>query len=177
MCKRKRSAHMHACPYTYSQISRSASHKLWSSLFGELCSAFTRSFYSYKPLVMVIKYIPSASHQLLGSGAPQRGLAGCWGWVGGLPGWLALRLLSWLRCARRRSSRPRQPPARSSRRTEKGCRAWLRGVLAGRASSCLPGSNERWSSWKKPEHPHLTSLFSLSLALSALRLAALAQFL
>lgn len=43
-------------------------------------SAFTRSFHSYQLLVMLIKYIPGARrHQLLASGAPQRGLAGSWG--------------------------------------------------------------------------------------------------
>lgn len=47
-------------------------------------SAFTRSFHSYQLLVMLIKYIPGARrHQLLASGAPQRGLAGSWG-LGGL---------------------------------------------------------------------------------------------
>ncbi len=154
--------------HTNSQISGSASHKLWSSLFRELCSAFTRSFYSYQLLVMVIKYIPSARHQLLGSGAPQRGLAGSWGWGGVLLAWLAWRLLSWLWCMRRRSSRPRQSPAQLQRRAEKCCGAWLRGALAGRASSCLPGSHwmmELLREARTPQ-PHFTFL-SLSVSLSS----------
>lgn len=88
--RQRRKVHERTC----SRISRSASHKRRSSLFGELRSAFTRSFYSYQLLVMVIKYIPSARHQLLGSGAPRRGLAGRWG--GGLPACLAGWLAGWL---------------------------------------------------------------------------------
>ncbi|KAK5914972.1 hypothetical protein CesoFtcFv8_000607 [Champsocephalus esox] len=85
---------------------------------------------------MVIKYIPNARHQLQGSGAPQRGLAGSWG--GGLAAAAALAAM-WETEVIQASSVP------SSR--EQSCRAWLRGswlrrggILAGPASSCLPGS-------------------------------------
>ena len=147
-------------------------------MFGELCSAFTRSFYSYQLLVMVIKYIPSARHQLLGSGAPQRGLAGSWELGRGiaLPGWLACSL-AWRAAVLaamckaeefQASSVPRPAPEESR---EKCCGAWLRGALAGRASSCLSGSHERRGSSGKPEHPRLISLFfsfSLLLLLTSL---------
>lgn len=141
---------------------------------------------------MVIKYIPSARHQLLGSGAPQRGLAGSWELGRGiaLPGWLACSL-AWRAAVLaamckaeefQASSVPRPAPEESR---EKCCGAWLRGALAGRASSCLSGSHERRGSSGKPEHPRLISLFfsfSLlllltSLSLSAPRLAALKQVL
>lgn len=122
---------------------------------------------------MVIKYIPSARHQLLGSGAPQRGLAGSWSWGGGLPsclpalaGWLAWRLLSWLRCARRRSSRPRQLQS-----TAEQSRAELRGLAEGspgRESKQLPPwlwwlmelQREARTSLRSP--PALPTPFSLS---------------
>ena len=157
---------IHSC----AQISPSASHKLWSSLFRELCSAFTRSFYSYQLLVMVIKYIPSARHQLLGSGAPQRGLAGNWGWGGGLPAWLAGLAAAVLAamCNREEFQASSVP---SQGRAGKCCGAWLRGALDRRASSCLLGSNDTMQLLREARTPPAQLGFILSL--SALRLAAL----
>ena len=63
----------------------------------------------FRSLVMVIKYIPSARHQLLGSGAPQWGLAeqGCRTGARGEAGWQ--RLLSWLQTVGQMSSKSHSP--------------------------------------------------------------------
>lgn len=118
-------------------------------------SAFTRSFYSYQLLVMVIKYIPGVRHQLLGSGAPQRGLAGrCRGgslaWPPAcLPACLSDCLAALLAAAGEAEefqvssvTRPEAVPEES--RAGKSCGAWLKGTLAGCASGAAasPGLDE-----------------------------------
>lgn len=133
-CKRTK-VHVHS----YTRILPLHFHKIWSSLFREGFAVPLQDHFiptnsllwwlNISPL-QGINYWAVEHHKGAWLGA-KAGEGAC------LPGWLAWRLLYWLRCRRQRSSRPRQSPAQLQRRAEKCCRDLAKGS-PGYASKQLP---------------------------------------